>query len=1068
MHSAQTVKSATPLVPAGFFVVRAPHLPLDDLRRWGEGLTASAALAGDAHALEEALAADRVLLRARLRAIVARPEVAEAIHVASPSLAERLVKWRAEPDSKDGAKVEGALVRYIARMAGRATPFGLFASFSVGRLGETTDITLTGEGRRHVRLDMEYLVALSEALEREPELRARATLTPNSALYEVGGRLHYPALRMVDGKRHYELTALERDEALDAALAAAAPGARREDIAAALVPDGDDRADARAYVDELIDARVLESSLAPPLTGEEPMMALLRAVGDEGGGTAGPVAVALADVARAVEALRAAPMGAPAASYEAIATRLEALPAPVNRAQLFQVDMSRPATATLGRADAAQIAAGMMAIHAFATPDPGLASFIKSFSQRYESREVPLMEALDEEVGIGFVDPRMPPVEPAPLIAKLRLRGKKSPKEEPWTARSRVLLSKLEDAWAKGADALAITDAELGAAEDRVALPYSVAALVTVLGSTTDSGPRRGARRLLLHGYGGTSAARLLGRFCPWDDALTETLRAHLREEELRRPDAVFAELVHLPAGSRVANVIVRPLLRDYEIAFCGRSGAPRQNVLSVADLYLSHRAGRLVLRSRRLGREVVPRLSSAHNFASRQLGVYRFLAALQAQGTASFAAWSWGPLGTARMLPRVELGPVILAPRQWLIDAAEIARLTGGTSVTRFREAARLRRQRRLPRAVGLREGDNVLPVDLESSLSLDAFAAALKGEEEACLIELFHEPDDAAVRGPGGAYANELVVPFVSGAPRPAQAAAKKAAATPPPVRSARRLAPGSEWLFAKIYGARGSLDHLLRTCIRPVVRASLAGDADNWFFLRYGDPDPHLRVRFHGVPAVLLANVLPRLERALAPLLASGRVERFELGTYEREIERYGGDVGMEICERIFGVDSEAALRVVERLEGRPEGRERWAVTLYGMHRMLVDFGCDLAARARLTDAARRTFLAEMRTPDEGEHAVAARYRGERAFVEELLEGATDPTGTRSIFDARSTAFAPLVKELRAAGSRLSATRDMLVQPLLHMWCNRVLRAEARRHELVLHAFLAKHYASRLARR
>src|SRR5581483_7016520 len=73
--------------PSGFFALRTPLLPFDELLAWGEGLEAPRAplppapsppggegrmrgAGGDPARLEQALAADRLRLRARLRAVV--------------------------------------------------------------------------------------------------------------------------------------------------------------------------------------------------------------------------------------------------------------------------------------------------------------------------------------------------------------------------------------------------------------------------------------------------------------------------------------------------------------------------------------------------------------------------------------------------------------------------------------------------------------------------------------------------------------------------------------------------------------------------------------------------------------------------------------------------------------------------------------------------------------------------------------------------------------------------------------------------------------------------------------
>src|SRR5262245_1330920 len=102
---------------SGFFVLRAPLLPFDTLGSPGGS-------------------------RALLARLLAMPAVREAIFVASPSLHSQLGTYERDPDSEAGRKVEGALIRYALRMAGRATPFGLFGGCSVGAIGVATRLAV--------------------------------------------------------------------------------------------------------------------------------------------------------------------------------------------------------------------------------------------------------------------------------------------------------------------------------------------------------------------------------------------------------------------------------------------------------------------------------------------------------------------------------------------------------------------------------------------------------------------------------------------------------------------------------------------------------------------------------------------------------------------------------------------------------------------------------------------------------------------------------------------------------------------------------------------------------------
>jgi hypothetical protein len=60
-----------------------------------------------------------------------------------------------------------------------------------------------------------------------------------------------------------------------------------------------------------------------------------------------------------------------------------------------------------------------------------------------------------------------------------------------------------------------------------------------------------------------------------------------------------------------------------------------------------------------------------------------------------------------------------------------------------------------------------------------------------------------------------------------------------------------PGSEWLYIKLFTGPATADQVLRRIASVLTWALTAGGDDQWFFLRYGDPDWHLRLRIHGAP-------------------------------------------------------------------------------------------------------------------------------------------------------------------------------------------------------------------------
>jgi hypothetical protein len=262
-----------------------------------------------------------------------------------------------------------------------------------------------------------------------------------------------------------------------------------------------------------------------------------------------------------------------------------------------------------------------------------------------------------------------------------------------------------------------LTDEDLQALSnpDPPPLPDAFAVTASLIAASAEA-VDAGDYRFLLSRCHGPSGARMLGRFCHGEPRLQAMVKAHLRAEEELRPGCVFAEVVHLPEG-RQGNILCRPLLRGYEIPFLGASGAPAERQIPVQDLLVSVVDDRVVLRSRRLDREVVPRLTSAHNY-NRGLSLYRFLCKLQDQD-AGDRGWSWGSLDRPPFLPRVRRGRQVLARARWQFEAGDFKPVLDARGAEAHRALRNFRASFNLPRQVMLADGDNELPVDLALDVS-------------------------------------------------------------------------------------------------------------------------------------------------------------------------------------------------------------------------------------------------------------------------------------------------------------------------------------------------------------
>jgi len=125
-------------------------------------------------------------------------------------------------------------------------------------------------------------------------------------------------------------------------------------------------------------------------------------------------------------------------------------------------------------------------------------------------------------------------------------------------------------------------------------------------------------------------------------------------------------------------------------------------------------------------------------------------------------------------------------------------------------------------------------------------------------------------------------------------------------------RNFCIGSEWLYYKIYTGVKITDTILLEKLYPVIAEFKSEKLiDKWFFIRYKDPQEHLRLRFYSKFPDRLSVVIAKLYSVLNDLLEQDVVWKVQTDTYQRELERYG-EITMEDSETLFWRDSELMLQ------------------------------------------------------------------------------------------------------------------------------------------------------------
>jgi thiopeptide-type bacteriocin biosynthesis protein len=873
---APSAREGTLYRPLTALVVRAPLLPASDYYELGAGDDGAARGWAD-------------------------PAFRFAVSVASPDLARAL----SVPGGPAGspARAHAALQRYLIRACLRPTPFGGFAGVAIGRWADRTRLQIApSDWPTRTRPDMAWLTAVAQQLAGDPDHRSWLRVFANTCALDRDGRI-YLADPSTGGSQDAPDVSVRASPLVRGVLARARSGAGLSELRHYILQCSPRATPAKAelLLAELCAHQLLVPELLPALT-EDPLAhlagqlvqlpaaaAALSAIGSE---------CAKLDGGDPEDAASRLPAVREQMSH--LAASLGMAPSAENTAAL-QVDAALPLLSSgITRQIAADVTGAVdVLLRLHPAPSAGaLVSYRAAFHRRYGAdRRVPLLELLDPRFGLGppggSEHPAEPPVSAAAGPSRAALLQS-------------LLASSIRDECGEVTLDQDLIERLSTWVPDPQRLVPSLELSVFVAARSRTAIDRGDYRLVVGPNLGAGAAGRGLGRFADLLGTGAHELLHEAADAEADESGRPIAELVYRPVRARAANVAIRPLVRSFELPVGVAPSLPPDAVIGMDELSVMLRDGRLRVWWERAGCEVS--LAAGHMLnAAAAPPLCRQLVKLASDGVTSLAGFDWGPLSMMPFLPRVRTGRVVLHPAQWRLSLPP----AGPGAQARFSALLEEWRVRwRLPRHAYLTRADNRLLLDLDNAGHCEQLRVALARSRQhtAILQEGLPGPEDAWLPGPRGRHVVELVVPLVRDRQRSRPAG--PARITPRWPEQDRLRPPGSDWLYVILNGPRATEDGLLAGPLGALAdRLVEQGDADGWFFVRYSDPGPQLRLRVHGAAAALIDRVLPALTRWGAQAIAEGSRTQLTVQTYERELERYGGPAATELCERIACVDTHA---------------------------------------------------------------------------------------------------------------------------------------------------------------
>ncbi|MGV9937661.1 lantibiotic dehydratase [Streptomyces olivaceoviridis] len=847
---------------AGVFMVRAPIAPAARARRAGD-------IGADAFFGPLGPWAD--------------PVFREAVLVSSPSLAATAEAATAghQLSDKDMRKALRGLKRYVLRSGTRATPFGLLAGVALGTFSDSVSATLGKEHRKRVGPRRAWL---GEGLDRRIRQTGLAGFTDvrvmvNNTSFVQGAHV---VVHVAQGGQVVRRK-VRRTAAVDMVLCEASRPVPARHLCERLGRRFPSASEEKLWklLEQLVALHVLVTDIRPGPETADPLAHVVERDPQWADGHR---------FRELFESYGKQPVGE---GYSA----LSALYRGVGSTSSASVDLGLDADVRLPHSVAREVERAATVLWRLSDPDQpaqrALRAYHTEFLERYSQGElVPVAELLNPDSGLGA---------PAGYVwpAGHRILPSAAP-DDP--ARVAVLTGLIMEAVAAGRRHVELTDELIASlAQPADELPRS-AELFAMLHAPSLTAVEHSDFTLFLSPLVSPQAGASWGRFTHLLDAADTTAQAV--QQAYPDGDRVLpVQLMYATHGDAGSDVAAVPRVGEHSLSVglyddLDAPGRVRlDDVLVGADLQGFH------LYDRASGREISPYVPHllVPEFAPN---IARFLREAPTLGRRQLSGWSWKPLHRSAFLPGVRYGRTVLHLATWRLTAMDLAGRDPEEALAGWR------RRWNVPDLVRLVEGDQYLLLDLRT----EPDSRVLREEAAKKTVVLQEEPSPDCgpgwLRGPGGGYSAEIVVPVYPAVPAPR---VRTTTLRAPRARDdAMRHLPGGSWVAQHLYCSADAQQEVLDR-LAPLVRR-LGEDIKTWFFIRYAEEHtgrPHLRLRFHGDPAVIARRVLPELHSWSRDLMAAGLASDCALHTYRAEVERYGGPSLIARAEDFFCADSRLAL-------------------------------------------------------------------------------------------------------------------------------------------------------------
>lgn len=679
----------------------------------------------------------------------------------------------------------------------------------------------------------------------------------------------------------------------------------------------------------------------------------------------------------------------------------------------------------------------------FYISEANIKMFIDEFQQHYEEQELPLVEVLDPEIGIGYLNNDTLSRDIIPDLIYTRDNFNTNIEKITFdNKKDCFLIKKITDALLDGNRIITINDEDLSILDKEEHLYRGTYALIYT--KIND--------KIVFFAGGGGTAQHYIGRFTAYDNDLLKLSSSITSFENYLFKDRIVAEIIHL-SNDECGNIINRNIKRDYEIPIYSPH-SKEVHPIYLTDIMLSVREGKMVLRSKKYNKEIIPFLSCAHNFHYETAPIYKFLCDIQCLYRSNILSFEITSVvkKNFKYIPRFEYeNSIVLSPATWLFykeDLKECLSLEGDILIDEFKKFIK---RYNIPRFVDLIENSySFLPIDLENNYLFGIVNQSFRKfnqlyfQENLYLNELPNK----------NAYANQIVLSLYKDNPLPSKIV------MPRVFKTKRSFVPGDEWLYFKLYCHCDFSTTVISALYKTIKILYKNNLIDKWFFIKLYDPNFHIRLRIHITSISNIHKVFSLVNQKTSSFVKFGQISNISLDTYKRELERYY-DANITSVESIFWIDSEFVVKVFDKIRVKNDWKSLWLYGLKGIDSYLDSFGFNIHQKLLFVSECYESYSGEFKTNKLTKKQIDTLFREQYNYIYAFFK--LNDKEVNKLFTHKDNSLRVHIKEIKSCLDEKQISN--LVRSINHMFINRLFITKQRLNEMVLYGILTKFYKKEL---